>query len=178
MMEHKTGFSKIIGIAGQIGSGKTSLAMELCSRLNWQIISFGSFVRSEANRRGIRIDRVALQQLGEDLIADLGPDEFVRQVLFSDKINSNMVMDGIRHVEIWQTLRSIAQQSILVYLDIPEEVRIARLRQRDNLDIDSIKLAMLHPMEHNIHLLRQYSNLVLFDASIESMVAQVFALLP
>lgn len=177
-MEHKTGFSKIIGIAGQIGSGKTSLAKELCSRLNWKPISFGSFVRSEANRRGIRIDRVALQQLGEDLIAKLGPDEFVRQVLYSDAINPNIIIDGIRHIEVWQAIRSITHKCILVYLDIPEKVRIARLQQRDNLGIDSIKLAMLHPMEQNIHLLRQYSNLVLFDASIESMVAQVFALLP
>ncbi|MGI0015006.1 MAG: ATP-binding protein, partial [Nitrososphaera sp.] len=139
-MEHKTGFSKVVGIAGQIGSGKTSLAMELSKRLNWKLISFGSFVRSEANRRGIKIDRVALQQLGEDLIAELGPDEFVRQVLYSDTIHSNIVIDGIRHVEIWQAIRSITQKSILVYLDIPEEVRIARLQQRDNLDIASIKL--------------------------------------
>jgi len=176
-MEHKTGFSKIIGIAGQIGSGKTSLARELCSRLNWKLISFGSFVRSEAKRRGIRIDRVALQQLGEDLIAELGPDEFVRQVLFSDKINSNMVIDGIRHVEIWQAIQVIAPKSILVFLDVPEETRIARLRQRDNLGIDSIKLAMLHPMEQNIHLLRQFSDLVLLDGSTEAMTAQVVTLI-
>lgn len=176
-MEHKTGFSKVVGIAGQIGSGKTSLAMELSKRLNWKLISFGSFVRSEANRRGINIDRVALQQLGEDLITELGPDEFVRQVLFSDKINSNMVIDGIRHVEIWQAIRSIAQQSILVYLDIPEEVRIARLQQRDNLDIDSIKLAMFHPMERNIPFLRQFSDLVLPVGSTEALVAQVVALI-
>jgi len=178
MLEHKTGFSNIVGIAGQIGSGKTSLAMELSKRLNWKLISFGSFVRSEANRRGIKIDRVALQQLGEDLITELGPDEFVRQVLYSDKIHSNMVIDGIRHVEIWHAIQVIAQKSILVYLDVQEEIRIARLRQRDNLGIDSIKLAMLHPMEQNIHLLRKFSDLVLLDDSIEAMIAQVFELLP
>jgi cytidylate kinase len=176
MIEHKTAFFNILGIAGQIGSGKSSLARELCKRLNGKLISFGSFVRSEANRRGIRIDRAALQRLGEDLIAELGPDEFVRQVLYSDSITSSIVIDGIRHVEIWQAIRSIAPGSILVYLDVPDEIRIARLQQRDNLDIDSIKLAMLHPMEKNIPLLRQYSNLVLFDDSIESMVAHVIAL--
>jgi len=160
-----------------IWNHSTSLAMELSKRLNWKPISFGSFVRSEANRRGINIDRVALQQLGEDLIAELGPDKFVRQVLYSDKINSNMVIDGIRHVEIWQALQSIAPRGILVYLDIPEEVRIARLQQRDNLDAESIKLAMLHPMEKNINLLRELSNLVLGDGSIELMVAQVMVLI-
>lgn len=176
MMEHKTDFSKVVGIAGQIGSGKTSLAMELSKHLNWKLISFGSFVRSEANRRGMNLDRLALQQLGEGLIAELGPDEFVRQVLYSNKIYSNMVIDGIRHGEIWQAIQSIAPRGILVYLDIPEEVRMARLQQRDNLDAESIKLAMLHPMEKNIYLLRQFSDHVLLDDSIEAMVAQVMAL--
>ena len=158
-----------------MGSGKTSLARELCGRLNWNLISFGSFVRSEAQRRGIRIDRVALQQLGEDLIAELGPDDFVRQVLYSDNINSNIVIDGIRHVKIWQTIQVLAQRSLLVYLNVPEEIRIARLQQRDNLGIDSVKWAMLHPMERNIPLLRQFSNLVLIDDSTEAMVAQIIA---
>jgi len=176
MMKDKTNFSNIVGIAGQIGSGKTSLAKELCKRLNWQLISFGSFVRSEANRRGLKIERAALQQLGENLISEFGPAEFVRQVLCSNKPFSNIVIDGIRHVEIWQAIQSVAQKGILVYLDVPEEVRIARLHERDDSDIDSIKLAMLHPMGKNIYLLRQYSNLVLFDETIESMVAQVMAL--
>ncbi len=173
MMADKIAFSNIVGIAGQIGSGKTSLAMELCKRLNWKTISFGSYIRSEANRRGIKLDRVALQQLGEDLIAELGPGEFVRHVLYSDKIYPNIVLDGIRHVEIWQAIRAITQKSILVYLDVSEEVRIARLQQRDNLDIDSIKLAMFHPMEKNIPFLRRFADLVLLDGSIESMAAQV-----
>jgi len=176
-MEYKVEFSKILGLAGQIGSGKTSLAVELSKQLGWKNVSFGSFVRSEAGRLGIPTTRGALQQLGENLNAELGSDEFVRQVLYSESRHSNIVIDGIRHVEIWQAIQVLAQKSFLVYLDIPVEVRIARLRQRDNLDIDSIKLAMLHPMEKNLHLLRKFSNLVLHDVSIESMAAQVMVLI-
>jgi adenylate kinase family enzyme len=174
-MQNPTASFRIIGIAGQIGSGKTSLALELCKRLNAQKVSFGDFVRSEALRRNTIPTRLALQELGETLIAELGPYGFVQRVLNSTDIRPIMILDGIRHIEIWQAIRSFAPRSILIYLDIEEATRLDRLKGRDNLNDGSIKRAMFHTMEENIPRLKSLADIVLIESPLEEMASQALS---
>jgi cytidylate kinase len=174
-MKTQTASFRVIGIAGQIGSGKTSLARELCKRLNAQKVSFGEFVCSEAIRRNIRPDRPALQELGEKLISELGAHNFVRQVLDTVDVHSIMVLDGVRHIEIWQAICSIAPESILIYLDVPETTRINRLKNRDNLDDDTLGKAMSHPMEVNIPLLKNLASIVFYESPLDDMLSEVLS---
>lgn len=174
-MKTQTVSFRIIGIAGQIGSGKTSLAQELGKRLNAQKVSFGEFVRSEATRRNIRPERPALQELGEKLISELGADSFVRQVLDTVDVHPIMVLDGVRHVEIWKAICFIAPESILIYLDIPETTRISRLKNRDNLDDESLGKAMSHPMEVNIPLLKNLASVICQENPLDDMVSKILS---
>src|SRR6266699_1914435 len=139
-MEVGTPFT-IIALSGQTGSGKTSLARELSNRLGAPVVSFGSFVRSQARNRGGAEDRVALQNLGQTLIDELGPDEFVRKVVQSGEENSGktLILEGVRSVEIWQAVQKQASKSVLIYLDIEEGKRTERLMKRDNLDVPTIQ---------------------------------------
>ena len=54
---------RVVGIAGQISSGKTTVAAEVCKRVNGGLVSFGDVVRNEAMRRGIENERASLQRL-------------------------------------------------------------------------------------------------------------------
>lgn len=174
-MQNQTAFFRIIGVAGQIGSGKTSLALALCKRINAQRVSFGDCVRSEALRRGITPDRSSLQMLGENLIAELGPYGFVRKVLNSIDKHPIVVLDGVRHIEIWQAVCLFTFQNTLIYLDIEESIRLNRLKNRDGLDDESIKNAMHHPMEENIPQLKSLADIVLSEGTIEEMVAEILS---
>lgn len=174
-MKNPHGFFKIIGVAGQMGSGKTVIASEICKLYDASKVSFGDFVRAEAVRRNIALDRSSLQLLGETLIKELGYAKFVESVLTFTDITPTMVLDGVRHVEIWKTVLSFSSQSILIYLDIPVITRLNRLKARDNLDDDLIKVAMRHPMEINIPLLLPLANIVLQEKSLENMIFDVMS---
>lgn len=171
-MKYKQLFSNIIGIAGQTGSGKTTLASDLCINLNGVLVSFGSFVKAEAKRRGMTGSYTVLQQLGEDLIKELGTEEFVYQVLNSVSPGNSpfLIIDGIRHVEILKVIKPLSIKFFFIYLEIEEITRIKRLQQRDNLDFDSIQKAVHHPMEKNIPYLREYADIVLYESSIQAMI--------
>ncbi len=175
-MKRATTYFRIISVAGQIGSGKTSLANELCKILNAKMVSFGDYVRSEATGRNMPLDRTSLQHLGGSLISELGYLEFVKRVLSMVEPHPFMIVDGIRHTEVWRALHSLFPKSLLVYLDITETIRLERLRDRDNLDIDSIRAAMDHPMEKNIPLLRDLADIVLQLSSISEMTAKIVKL--
>jgi len=72
----------VVAIAGRIASGKTTVAQELSVRVGCPYASFGAYVRVVAHRRGLNSDRPALQQLGEQLIAE-GWTQFVEGVVAS-----------------------------------------------------------------------------------------------
>lgn len=175
----KAGASPVILVlSGQTGSGKTSLARELVLKLNANFASFGSYVRTVASSRGIGFDRVSLQNLGQTLIEEFGPDAFVKEVLTSGQDTSSAItiLDGVRSVEIWYAVQKLASRCILVYLDIEEDERIRRLVERDRLDTASIHLAMQHSMEMIVPALRVHADLVLRNKSIDKMISEIMLL--
>lgn len=131
-----------IGVAGRIGSGKTTLAGELASQLACPQASFGEFVRSVAQTRGLdSTDRTLLQDLGNELIAQ-GWAPFVEAVLRHAEYSSGLVViDGIRHRTAIETLRSLLEPTplVVVAVDISDEQRRNRLRERglESYDVNS-----------------------------------------
>ncbi len=169
----------ILVLSGQTGSGKTSLAKELALKLNANFASFGSYVRTVATSRGIGLDRISLQNLGQTLIEEFGPDVFVKEVLTLGQCSSNdiTILDGVRSVEIWRAVQKLAPGCVLVYLDIEEKERIRRLVERDRIDPASIQRAMMHSMETSVPELRPHADLVLCNNSINNMVSEIMLLL-
>jgi hypothetical protein len=123
-----------IGLSGQPGSGKSSLASILGLRTSWPKAAFGDYLRHIAARRGLGTDRASLQQLGEEQIA-LGWEAFCVAVLNHSgwKRGHGLVVDGIRHVDAVGTLNKLIYPQSLyhVHLAIDEELRHNRLASRD-----------------------------------------------
>ena len=77
---------------------------------------------------------------------------------------SRAVVDGVRHVRIWETLKNIVapQPIYLVYLEAPEELRRARLQERGAQEANYLAKAEAHSTERDVIAeLPQLANLVL-----------------
>lgn len=121
-----------VGFAGAIGSGKTTIATTLHQLLGGVFVSFGDYVRAEAQRRGLAEPRETLQDLGESLITEQGWDGFCRDTLayFGWHHGDPVVIDGVRHVEVVSALRRLVspEQFALVFVTTAEGVRLERLK--------------------------------------------------
>lgn len=146
--------SMVVGVAGPIGSGKTTLAIGLAKALECPIASFGTYVRDVAARTGRPGSREVLQEISEQLILSLGPRDLTRNVINEagwDRRQS-IVVDGIRHPQVVVALRQEVEPLpvILVYLDVTPEVRRERLVTRDNLSDSEVRLIDSHSTERHV----------------------------
>lgn len=141
-----------IGISGRIGSGKTSLAVELADRLRCPRASFGDYVRAVATGRGLdAAEREVLQEVGDDLIAQ-GWEEFCRAVLRdAGYTGGSVVVDGIRHEEAARTMHRLVAPVPWrrVAVEAEDATRRARLAAR-GLDKDGATKADGHRNEQEV----------------------------
>jgi adenylate kinase family enzyme len=164
-----------LGIAGRIGSGKTSLAVVLAERLNCPRASFGDYVRSVATERGLDgSQRDVLQEVGDDLIA-AGWDAFCTAVLRSAGYSGgSVVVDGIRHSDAARGMRDIVApvQWRLVAVESAEAARRSRLAAR-GVDQTGTTRADAHPNEGEVTSVMASADLVVSSDSTVTEAADV-----
>jgi adenylate kinase family enzyme len=142
----------VVCFSGRMASGKSSLSQILASTLGWSRAAFGDYVRTlVANRGGDPNSRQALQDLGQSLV-DADPDQFCRDVLKSGHFDpgANFLLDGIRHVDIYNRVRTIVvpSRAILIHLSLDDAEAQKRLEGRN--DKTDITLAEKHRVEAEI----------------------------
>lgn len=116
----------VICLSGRIGSGKTSVSTALAARRHAAAASFGAYIRSVASAR--RLDgsqREVLQDLGAEVIADHGHEWLCREVIAAAgwKGDRDLVVDGIRHVEVFEAIKRITMPAatLLVHLQLESD---------------------------------------------------------
>jgi hypothetical protein len=102
--------------------------------LGWRRTSFGDYLRGEITRLGgDPNDRKALQDLGK-MRVDNDPVRFCSDVLAGGgfRPGDDFVIDGIRHVEIFEMLAEVSRpsQARLLFLGTLEATCIARVGAR------------------------------------------------
>lgn len=133
--------SLLLCFSGQIGSGKSSVSAAVAEALGWRRTGFGEYLRAEVVRLGgDPDDRKALQDLGK-MRVDENPVAFCRAVLAFGGFQrgESYVIDGIRHVSIFDMLAALSTPSHarLLFLGAPETSRITRVSTRpDAQDFD------------------------------------------
>jgi dephospho-CoA kinase len=120
-------------LMGPIASGKTTAARLLSERLTWPVISFGAYVRAEAQRRGIALERGQLEGLGAHLIATRGHEQFLRDVLQGQVSAVEFVLEGVRHVDMLRAVKRLFGSATSVYLHVSADQRYQRWLQRERL---------------------------------------------
>jgi len=143
----------VLGFAGGIASGKSTLSIEVASSLGWERVSFGDYVRTVAKHQGLGESREVLQAIGASLI-DQGMPEFCTSVLAQANWTPGqpLVVDGIRHAEVISTLRRLVYPSelLLVFLAVNESIRKARLIERGLTKDEKLPQIEVHSTEAQV----------------------------
>lgn len=155
----------IVALAGRIGAGKSAIADMVARELSARRRSFGGVVRDRALQLGMRTDRETLQTLGDEIIAMEGWDEFCRLIV--GDAAEMVVVDGVRHVGAVDGLRRLvgADRFAVIFIDAPEEVRRARVAQRDATSDSEFAAAEAHPNEREVALVQRLASVVVTNDS-------------
>jgi dephospho-CoA kinase len=124
----------VVGLAGPIASGKTTIGRKLADSLGIPFGSFGRVIRMIAQSKGISESRENLQRLGQQLV-ERDPVQLCREVLNDVGWQPGMpvVIDGFRHLSIVDALRKLVRPVAfrLVYVDIDLRTELARTSLSD-----------------------------------------------
>lgn len=172
--------SLLLCFSGQIASGKSSVSTEVAAALGWQRTGFGEYLRSEITRLGgDPNDRKALQDLGQERV-DGDSAAFCRDVLTAAGFQpgDDFVIDGIRHVAIFEILAAVAKPSEarLLFLGAPESTRNDRVQLR--ADAQDFVRASTHRVEAELQdaLPQRADAVVDADPPLDQVVAECLAL--
>ncbi len=117
----------LIAISGPAGSGKTTLARLLSEKLGVPLISTGQVFRKMASERGMDVLQFNLVAEGDHSIDTELDRKIVEE---ASSINSCIVEGRLACL----MLRRGGLDPYCIYVDAPEEVRAARISQRDGTD--------------------------------------------
>jgi len=139
----------VIGIAGKIGAGKTTLSTALSRNTGWQSINLGSYLKLLAGS-SFQGDRQTLQELGARLVRD-SLSEVCQGVLehVGWRAGIGLILDGIRHSTVINEFRRLVSPTpvLLVYVDTGDTVRKARYSERTSASELELSEAEKHYME-------------------------------
>jgi cytidylate kinase len=141
----------VLAFSGKIGSGKSSVSAAVAHVLQLPLVSFGGYVRQQAQLLALEPTRKQLQDLGESLL-QADAQSFCAAVLAQAPSQAaGLVVDGIRHESVLQILRQLVlpQQLLHIHLTLEEEVRTERVtqRQRETIDEEEQRRIISHPTE-------------------------------
>jgi hypothetical protein len=163
---HVTTLLRARVVCGRIASGKTTVTRALAARHGWDVVSFGAHVKAVAEHQEGSLHRAALQALGAHMLAELGADGFLRQVLATVDLRSPIQLyDGVRHRTMLSALRRAYRDTATIYLDLPDDERYVRWARRAGAgdeppSIGAFRRADAHPIEQGVPALRAEADVV------------------
>jgi len=137
----------IIVLASRIGAGKSTLAQALGLLSGYRVFSFGQYVKQIALTQNTSVNREALQDLGERLVAN-DPESFKQEAFSSIDFCAGIIIDGLRHKSVLEQIRLLANQVplIVVFIRTDDRIRTDRLAAR-GMSLEEIERAENHIME-------------------------------
>lgn len=146
-----------IGFTAWAKGGDGEIAGFVANRLGIPIVSFGGWLRDQLRAEGREPTRPLLQQLGKQVLDDLGPLGFCLEVLArlpTRLSETGFVIDGIRHDEVLNVLRFLAgdDRFKLASVHRPDPVRRELLMREDGVAAESVDRVMHDETEQEIEL--------------------------
>ena len=111
----------VIVLSGAIGSRRAELAEKLEERLHWPRVKFSEYIKQRIQADGDDPeDRALLQEYGQRLVQN-HLKAFVEGVLAMAQgweVGGNLIVDGLRHVEVLLILRELIEDSTVFYVHV------------------------------------------------------------
>jgi dephospho-CoA kinase len=160
----------VVGVAGRIGSGKTSTAKYLSSTHGFQYIRY-SQVLSEWLANDPE-SKSHLQEVGWGVMAGGKQAELNRRLIEKIRPSADVAVDGLRHPIDFESLRNCFQSSFhLLYIESPLKARWEHLNGHGRyVDFASFEAADSHLVEQQIESLHANAALVIRnDGSLQDL---------
>lgn len=168
-----------ICVAGKTCSGKSTLAKKTAIHTGYPLVSFGGILNEHLVRSDLLVTRDTLQNLGQELINQLGYEGFLQWIIeHSPHIqwDNSLVIDGLRHGAIYSRLVETFPRIVLIYCGCDLEIQITRLIERDKVDRGEAERIISHETEQYIAELEPRANLFFPPGdSMEDFLAQLDA---
>ncbi len=123
--------TRYIGLAGRIGSGKTTVSKHLQDKYDANERRFSEILEEILGTLRFPIKREYLQKLGKVLREEFGHGilvEVMKKKLEEETADA-IVVDGVRYANEVDMLRSL-KDSILIFVSAPPELRYERVVKR------------------------------------------------
>ena len=150
-------------VAGGTCSGKSTLAERIAEHTGYPIFSFGGCLRDYARGAGLSLAVESLQNLGQGLISQLGYDGFLQWVIAHSPAiqwDQALILDGVRHVAMYDSLKKTFPLNVLVYCACDKETQTARMMNRDGISREDAEHILSHPLERFIADLESHAHLL------------------
>jgi len=122
----------IIGVVGQIASGKGILVKYLTEKLDFTAFSLSSIVHEELEKKGrVKFTRQMLQDVGDKLRREYGDDVLAQRIIkaINEQKKDKIVIEGIRNPAEIEFLKK-NQNFILIGVKANRELRFKRVLSR------------------------------------------------
>src|SRR5712691_11035449 len=142
----------MIMVAGQVRSGKSTLARHLAARYDGLRVGFGDVVRQRTSLLGLPGERRFWQQVGEQWVAS-DPAGLCDEVMAPAEGRSVVIVDGVRHEHVYRMLkaRAAGRRPVLIFVDAAMEVCRSRLAS-DGVTEEVIDEVLGHSTESELPL--------------------------
>jgi adenylate kinase family enzyme len=127
---NKIGLSIII--IGKMRSGKSTLADDFSKWLNIPKISFGRYLREYIKSTNLDPARTDLQDLGDRLINENALDFLDNVIISNNHSGDKVIFEGVRHQIIFNGIKERSLNTLSIYLDVSDDVRLSRFLESDN----------------------------------------------
>jgi hypothetical protein len=139
----------VVTLSGAIGSRRSELASKIEERLGWPRVKFSDYIKAMIRADGGDPEnRTQLQSYGQKLVQNR-LEEFVDGVLARApawRPGGDLVVDGLRHVEVLLTLKNKVAPSKVLYVD----VSVDPLRREEGAKDRGIAEQMLYRYERDL----------------------------
>ena len=168
-------------IAGGTCSGKSTLTLRIAEHTGYPITSFGSILRKYAYENNLPLTVESLQKIGQEFIDKLGYDGFLQWTMeHSPQIqwNGALVVDGIRHVAMHESITRMFPINVLVYCVCDKQIQLERLINRDSISLEDAERIVSHPLEQFVSEFEHIAHLLFRSGdSTENFLAQLQVLI-
>jgi hypothetical protein len=136
---------KVIAVAGKTGAKTSTIVRWMQFYPGVSSVSFGDYLRKENTKE------IDLQDFGESFLRTRGPKELLRGVLSMrpEPQGYSLIIDGLRHPEVWQALVDDFPDSTLVCVAPPKDVLIKSLRSSGITKAEA-ENRINHPVERGL----------------------------